>query len=159
MIRKNENNIGVLLPGVTLSILSLREISGLKDEIKIYRLNRTKGIIWTKTFHESRLPSETRFLIYRYKNGPCSIKREIRLIDNNWNRVNNSCEKKAYTPIKNPRYNSHKISILSWRARGFFWNSRIVKKKALNEAIRKTNFIPVKLLFFPVTSGIAPNFC
>jgi len=82
MIRNNENNSRALLPGVTLSIFNFREISGLKDETKIYRLNKTKGIRCTKSFHESRLPSETRVLIYRYKNGPCSIKREIRLIDN-----------------------------------------------------------------------------
>jgi len=71
------------LPGVTLSIFSLREISGLKDEIKIYRLKKTKGIRYRMFFKESRLPSETRILIYQYKNSPCNIKREIRLIDNN----------------------------------------------------------------------------
>jgi len=62
-----------IIAGVTLSILASGDI-GLKDEIKIYRLKKQKGS--DIEFSGSRLPSETRILIYQYKNSPCNIKRK-----------------------------------------------------------------------------------
>src|SRR5690606_15492728 len=69
-IRKNENKTGVPEPGDTRSIFSLCEISGLNEENKIYRLNKIKGTRCNRSFHISLLSSETRVLIYKYKNGP-----------------------------------------------------------------------------------------
>jgi hypothetical protein len=69
-IRKNENKTGMPEPGDTRSIFSLCEISGINEEIKIYRLNRIKGTRCNRSFFLSPLSSETRVLIYRYKNGP-----------------------------------------------------------------------------------------
>ncbi|MDX9947228.1 MAG: hypothetical protein RBS38_07675 [Bacteroidales bacterium] len=82
-IRKDENKTGVPAPGDTRSIFSLCEISGFNEENKIYRLNKINGTRCNRSFHMSPISSETRVLIYWYKNGPCSINREIRLIDNN----------------------------------------------------------------------------
>jgi hypothetical protein len=60
MIKKNENNSGGLSPGETFSMFNFSDNPGLKEEISIYRLNRTKGIICIRSFQEFCLLSKTR---------------------------------------------------------------------------------------------------
>jgi hypothetical protein len=50
MIKKNEKNIGGLSPGETFSMFNFSDMTGSKEEISIYRLNRTKGIMCSKSF-------------------------------------------------------------------------------------------------------------
>ena len=47
-----------------------------------------------------------------------------------------------------PKYNNHKINIISCNAFGLFCSSKTAKKNALNEAIKKMIFINTKLGFF-----------
>jgi len=63
MIKKNENNNGGLPPGNTFSMFNFSEMSGLKEEISIYILNKTKGIRCIRPLKEICLLSETRLRI------------------------------------------------------------------------------------------------